>query len=138
MHKIKRVFLDSSVLIAASASSQGGSYYIVHLGIKKKIRIILTHLIIQEVIKNIQNKLSPKELLNFYKFLLKLNNPIKDNPTFKEVDYFCRYTNEKDAHVLAGAHKHQVDFLITLDKELLQNKKNFNFQILTPKEFLLK
>ena len=56
----------------------------------------------------------------------------------KKVTKFKKVTEEKDAHVIAGAYKAKANCLITLDKKHLLSlkKQKLPFSIISPKEFL--
>lgn len=132
-----KVFLDSSVIIAGIASSRGTSHFILVLSKKRKITVFVSSIVIDEVIRNLRKKFSEDILDNFLHYLPQSNFK-KIDINKEEVTRYEGVTEEKDIHVLAGAYKSRVNYLITLDKKHLLKLKveKFPFQIVTPREFL--
>lgn len=114
-----KVFIDSSVLIAALLSNSGGSAVILRQGRDKKITMIISDNVVGEVVEKLAKIKKSKEELR---------------------EYLDLVSDPKDAHILAGAKLSHCDILVTLDKKHLLNleiKNKFKpLKIVSPKEFL--
>lgn len=134
------VLIDASVLIAATLKETGASRVIFDLAGKNFIEIILTDLIFKEAHRNLKAKYGSAELLTLFQLLKDFKEQIK--PHAEESDYskLVDLIEPKDFHILVAAQKHQVDYLITLDKKHFFTNKLHNaklsFQILLPGDFL--
>lgn len=135
------VFLDSSVLIAALLSSQGGSFYILNQ-LKHDYQFQINDYVLREILEVLDKKLSShKELKNHFFLLLGLAKiQILANPPESLVKKIYKFISKEDAPILASAILRS-NYLITLDKEFLKdNIRNFANEnsviIVTPKEFL--
>lgn len=135
---MSKVFIDTSVILAASGSDKGASCSVLRLCQKKKVTGYVSNIVIKETLRNLKKKFSEKHLINFLNFLpqsnlkqIKLGNEV-------EIAQLSTLTHEKDVHVLTGAMKSKSSYVITLDKKHLLSlkSKNLPFKILTPKEFL--
>ncbi|HLD26360.1 MAG TPA: PIN domain-containing protein [Patescibacteria group bacterium] len=139
---MKRVFIDSSVFIAACASIKGASARVLQLCNERKLHCFISSYVLQETQKNVGVKLSDLGEKRFDFFIQHIPFVIVTEPTETEIAYYCNIINIKDAPILACAHKGNVSHLLTLDKkDLLQQKvrKCINeFQIVTPGEFVTK
>jgi len=137
---MKKVFLDSSVLVAACASETGASSLILVYCQNKKIQGYISIDTVGEARKNVLNKLSEKGRERLIYLLKKANLNLVDDPLAEEIVECEKVIHEKDAPILAAAIKSPVKFLLTLDrKHFLQPKvKGFtkHLKILTPGEFV--
>lgn len=132
------VFLDASVILAGMASPLGGSGFLLQAARKKKIILIATPLIINEVNRHLTKlKLQSKQL----KTLLnrRIIRLVKD-PDETIIARCRRLTGDPDdAHVLAGAILANVNFLLSLDKKHVLTKrvkKHLSpIRVLSPKQF---
>lgn len=132
------VFLDASVILAGLASPQGGSGFLLQAAKQKKITLIATPLIINEVNRHLPKlKLQSKQL----KALLnrQVIRLIKD-PDEAVISRCRRLTADPDdAHVLAGTILANVNFLLSLDKKHILTKrvkKHLSpIRVLSPKQF---
>lgn len=140
MHK-PIIFLDSSVIIAALLSGQGGSAYVLN-HLRWNFYFQINEYILAEVQEIIKTKFSDRPNMSTQLFLWMGVNPITvlENPTKKEVTKFSKYISKKDAPILASALNNS-DYLLTLDNEFfgekimeLANKKSL--KILKPKELI--
>ncbi len=134
------VFLDASVIIAGVYAETGASSLILKLSQEKKIKAYVTRLIVQEVIRNVKKKF-PSDAVGKSLSMVAASNVIKISLAKEtEITRLKHITHEKDIHVLAGAYKAKVDYLITLDKKHLLSLKNkqFPFLLVSPGEFLAK
>src|SRR3990167_10767103 len=112
---MKKVFLDSSVLVAASGSIAGASALTLGYCRNRKIKGYVSIDVIGEARKNINLKFGGKEKDRF-KFLLKHANLIlTDLSTIEKISESESVINAKDAPILAAYKKSKALFLITLD-----------------------
>jgi len=132
------VFLDASVILAGMASPQGGSGFLLQAAKQKKITLIATPLIINEVNRHLAKlKLQSKQLKTLLnRQVIRL---IKD-PEEIVISRCRRLTADPDdAHVLAGAIVANVNFLLSLDKKHILTKRVkkhlFPIRVLSPKQF---
>ena len=142
MHKPK-VFLDSSVIIAALLSSQGGSFYI--LSQLKDLCIFQTNeyvfLEIQEILRTKFIK-HPSLTKHFLVLLGTAGVGMLPNPPKSNVMHAHGSISLNDAPILAGALLSS-DYLLTLDNEFFNHRvsqfvEKSNLIIFKPKEFIEK
>lgn len=136
-----QVFTDASVVVAATLSPTGGSALIFKLANKDKFQLVLTKSVFLEAHLILKNKYQPRQLADLHRLLSVFKDSIKTTPTTKEQELFSSFIDDpKDYHVLAGAVKHQVDFLLTFDRRHFMTEKlqraNLSFTINTPGQFL--
>jgi predicted nucleic acid-binding protein len=140
MKRASRLFLDASVLIAASGSKTGASALILELCHARKTRAISSRFVLLEAERNIRAKLGQAALLRFYQSIASLELELVEAPTQHEIAQQEQIIDCKDAHVLAAAMKGDVGFLLTLDRKHFMSSKVLNaelpFQIMTPGDFL--
>lgn len=136
-----KIFLDSSVIVAAVLSPSGGSFHLFQEAQLKRIKIYLSSLVSTEVVRVLQRKY-PDKLSTFYRLITDTPiNFIKD-PSQKSVAALLKFINPDDAPILASALKSQAQFLITLDRKHFLTKTirqtKLLIKICTPKEFIQK
>ena len=135
-----RLFLDASVLIAASGSPTGASALILALCRRRLARAVTTRVVLEESERNIQAKLGDDALARFYQSLADLPMDMLDVPSPAEIRPYEETIHPKDAHVLASAMKGKVDYLLTLDRKHFLapsvRRANLPFAVLTPGDFL--
>jgi predicted nucleic acid-binding protein len=112
-----RIFVDSSVLIAASLSATGASREIVRQAIRGRVTLVISNLVLEETEKNLARK-APEALPAFRRFLETVPFEIV-RPTRQEVLDAAQYTAIKDAPIVAAAQKARVDYLVSLDRRHL-------------------
>ena len=136
----KKVFLDTSVFIAAAGSKSGGSSLVLKICSGLSFSAVVSQKILLEAQVNIRKKLSSEALLCFYKEIDKLNPEIIKPPDEENLKNYNNIIALKDRHVLAGALKSKASFLITLDCKHFKTdaikRANLPITIMTPKEFL--
>lgn len=138
-----RVFLDSSVLIAALLSSRGGSFYILNQW-RSAFEFLISDYIFEETMGVLNEKFIGREDLKDKLFLLMGLTPIKilKSPRSDELKILTNIINKKDAPILASALKHSSYFL-TLDNDFFTEpvtkfSKKKGLFILKPREFIQK
>ncbi len=137
--KINRVFLDSSVLIAAAISPKGSARDLIMKALRGELKVIVSDLVIEETQRNIKNK-APKALPALRLFLEALN-PEVVSPTKELVAKVSKTVELKDAPIVAEAISSKADYLVSFDrKHLLQYKAeikaNFKIKVVTPDEIV--
>ena len=132
------VFFDASCLIAAVGSPAGGSGFLLSLCSRGYLRAVVSHPVLLEAQRNIQNKLGGEVLRRFYTLLIIIPFFLAPLPNKAELLRLEKLVNRKDVHVIASALEVQVLFILTLDKELISeiNRSNLGVQALTPGDFI--
>jgi putative PIN family toxin of toxin-antitoxin system len=115
-----RVFLDSSVIIAALLSPQGGSSYIL-TELNDHLAFEISEYVFAEVRGILETKFKnePHLLAGLLPLLGFAGVTLPFNPSRQEVRVAERYISKKDAPVLAAAWAGH-DYLVTLDNEFLK------------------
>jgi len=135
-----KVFLDASVLVAASASVNGASAYILHLARQRKIKAFVSEDALSEAVKNVNLKLGDigKERLNAY--LIRANLKLVISPEVEAIALCEKFIHFKDAPILAAALSAKADILLSLDKKHFFTKSVADFakamKIFTAGDFL--
>lgn len=137
--KPSKIFIDSSVLIAAAISPSGSARDLIMKSFRDDIKVVISNLVLEETQRNLANK-APKALPALQLFLEVLN-PEVVNPTKTLVLKVSRVVELKDAPIVAGAISSKADYLVSYDqKHLLQHKKeieaNFKIKVITPDEIV--
>ena len=132
-----KVFIDSSVLIAAAISPTGSARDLIKGSFRNKSKIVVSDLVLEETERNLTNK-APKALPTLQLFLEVLN-PEVVSPSKSLVLKVSRVVDPKDAPIVAGAVSAKTDYLVSFDrKHLLQHKQeieaNFKVKVVTPDE----
>lgn len=141
MKEKPKVFLDTSVLIAAVLNQQGASRVVIELGKKELIKVIISTKVIQEARDNLLKKYGKHEVLDLYNTISRLKNSVRSAPTAKSKNKFISIISDpKDCHILAGATKYQADYLLTFDRRHFFTAKiknaQLSFEIMLPGDFL--
>jgi predicted nucleic acid-binding protein len=113
------VFLDASVLVAASGSPSGGSALTLEVCQGRAFRAAVTTRVLLEARVNIAAKFGEAELLRYYRQLAALTPDMVPPPPGARVRECTRLASEKDAHVLAAALECNAGWLVTLDRKHL-------------------
>jgi len=135
---MKKVFIDTSILIAASKSKIGGARYILMQCRKGLLQGYISRYVIYEAKKQVQLTQLEKQRLNF--FLLQCRLRIVDEPETAEIKKYYTFIEEEDAPIVAAAKLMNVDSLITLNTRDFMSKKLKEYaqpmEIVTPKGFI--
>jgi putative PIN family toxin of toxin-antitoxin system len=117
-----RVFVDSSVIIAALLSNSGGSYYLLTV-LRDRFEFITNQYVLMELEELLHGKFSSQADLQNKLFLLlgTAHVQVLSYPSKKEVNKISKIISKKDAPILAGALP-AADYLLTLDNEFLTEK----------------
>lgn len=135
--RLDKIFLDSSVLIAAAISPTGSARDLIMKAIHGELKIIVSDLVIAETQRNLTNK-APKALPALQLFLEALN-PEVVSPSKILITKVSKVIEPKDAPIVAGAISVKANYLVSFDrKHLLQLrqkiKTHFKVKVITPDE----
>lgn len=137
-----KVFLDSSVLVAACASKTGASAFILGWCRAGKLKGYISLEALKEAKKNVELKLSVIGKKRFAYYLKFANLILAASSSPEKISQCEKYIAPKDAPILAAALKSPVSFLITLDRKHFFNARLVKFveplEILTPGDFVRK
>lgn len=135
-----KVFLDSSILVAACASKTGASALVLDYCRKKKISGFVSLETIGEARINVNLKLNPTQKKRFSYFLRFANLFLVPTPFVEEITKCEKVINHKDAPILAAALKSSASFLLTLDRKHFFKPEVIEFtkplKIATPGDFV--
>lgn len=130
-----RVLFNASVILAGLASPSGGSGKLLHWVRKGSIQGVTSEIILDEVMHHrAKLGIAASSVHALTKICLVVSAPKAGIVRrFESV-----VIDVGDAHVLASAKEHHVDFLVTLGKKhlLVLQKKIHTFAIVSPKEFI--
>ncbi|MHB8645293.1 MAG: PIN domain-containing protein [Thermomicrobiales bacterium] len=133
-----RVFLDSSVLIAAAISTRGSARDLLYRGLYGDIRLIISPLVLRESERNIRAKV-PHVLDAFAVLAEVLTDRV--TPTQAAVEQVAEIIELKDAAIVAAAMAAQAEYLATYDRKHLLAKRaeiaeTFGIVVATPDEII--
>jgi predicted nucleic acid-binding protein len=134
---MRKVFADSSILIAGAASRTGASRAVLTMAEIGLFQLVISKQVLLECERNLSKKL-PDALPIFSQLIAAINPEILPNPTIEESNRWVRIIEAKDAPILAAAVLAKVDRLLSL------NTKDFTAEvgiesgliIQTPAEFI--
>lgn len=133
-----KVFLDSSVFIAAIFSTTGGSFRFCKEGNERNLALFTNRYVGDEV-REVLSRKSPDKLEDFKKLLEWSGTEVQKYPTKKSVENVSVLIEDKaDAPILAGAVYAKVHFLATLDNDFFTDMLQgtpLPFVILKPRTF---
>jgi putative PIN family toxin of toxin-antitoxin system len=119
-----RIFVDSSVMIAASISATGRARDLLRAAIRGELEVWLSEYVLQETQRNLAKK-APAALLDF-RDLVQAVGLVQSRylviPTRRAVERAARIVNAKDAPIVAAAAACKADYLATYDRKDLLDK----------------
>ena len=132
-----RIFLDSSVLIAGSASTQGASYAVILLAEIGLIKAVISNQVVEECERNLAKKL-PQSLGVFRSIVSTINPEILSDPELSEVSSLMDIIEPKDVPILGAALQGEVSCLLTPNtKDFTPNVADrVGLKIQTPGQFI--
>lgn len=134
------MFLDASVLVAASRSPSGGSALALEVCCGRRFRAAFTARVLLEARVNIAEKFGDPELLRFYQQVAGLEPEMVPPPIPERMARCASLVGDKDAHVLAAALDCGARYLLTLDRRHLLTpavqSAGLPLGVITPGDFL--
>lgn len=136
---LNRVFVDASVLFAASHSKRGFARDLIKLGLRGQFTLVLSPFVIQETRRNLLSK-APEALSLFEAFIAPgLVHVVQPPPAL--VEQVASVIILKDAPVVAGAIYAGAILVATYDRKHLLSKREgilaaFGVTVATPGEIL--
>lgn len=132
-----RVFVDTSVLFAATYSSSGMARDLIRLGLLGQVQLIVSQDVLEETIRNLSRK-APEKVEAYQSLLELLELEITADPTIELVKTVETYVVAKDAPIIAAAIQAAPDYLVTYDRKHLIDPPEVSQQsgltIVTPAE----
>ena len=133
------IFIDASVLFAASDSERGASREIIRYALRGQIQLVINKFVLEETRKNLASK--RPDALYFFQILEETIPFEIVNPTLSEVLAMQPYTAFKDAPHFASALKGKVFCLVSLDRKHMIGIRDrivadLGLRILLPSELL--
>lgn len=135
--KKARVLVDSNVWFSVFYKKGITSDLISEL-LRKKFETVVSELVLEEVIRNIENKL-PEALPLVCRFFQEYPITVVKNPKPEQLQKFAGLAQGKDLPILISALNYKCNFLITGNKKDFKTsliKKQHNLLILNPREML--
>jgi len=133
---IPRLFIDSSVLFAASYSTRGHSHDLVLMGTRREIKFVLSGYVLEEARRNLASLKQPKDV-KLEQIVANVAIEIVE-VSRDEVQQAERLVVPKDAPIIAAAKAARVDMLVSLDKKHILGRPELadyiGAAILSPKE----
>jgi len=129
-----RLFLDSSVLLAAAGSTRGASYYLITTAQRNGHSITTADYCVHEVEYNL-SKLGPICAKRWYKIIKPRIRIVAVRLTTPQI---LVYSKTKDRPIVITSLAEKAEFLVTLDKadfKGLLGTKVYGVHILSPAEF---
>lgn len=115
-----RAFLDSSVFFSACLSATGAAHELMRQGLRGRVVLVVSDLVLEETRRNLSllPRRADEGVALFEQFLTAV--PLERvEPTRREVLLAARYTDLKDAPIVAAAKRARVDYLVSLDRKHL-------------------
>lgn len=134
-----RIFLDSTVLIAAAISDHGRARDLIREGLRGGFNLYLSTLVLRETERNLSKK-QPGALPGFQILRTTLSCAVTD-PSTSLVLQVAEVITPKDAPIVAAAITAEATYLATYDRKHLLVKKaeiesKFSVIVATPDEIL--
>jgi len=134
-----RVFVDTSVLFAASHSRSGSAHDLVRAAVRREVDLWASQYVLDEVTRNLGRK-SPGGLLVLESITLAGLLPVLD-PDLERIERIAELIERKDAPVIAGALAVGASIVVTYDRRHLLSRaelirSTFGLDVVTPDEVL--
>lgn len=134
-----KVFLDSSVLLAACLSSIGSAADLLTYADRGDIEVCLSRTVLEEVERNLTLK-APQGLPRFMALRGQLSGHLA-SPSRELIEQAAGTVELKDAPIVAGAVQAGADFIDSYDRRHLVNRSAdiesaFGISVLTPADLL--
>ncbi len=135
-----RIFIDSSVLMAAAISTTGRARDLVNLGFDGQLGLVVSDDVLEETERNLILK-APRALPAFHHFRAVLAATLI-SPSPGLVSQVATIVEPKDAPIVAGAIQAQALYIATYDRKHLLNQAEkigaeYNIIVATPDTILV-
>lgn len=111
---MRRVFADSSILIAGAGSRTGASRAVLTMAEIGLFKLVVSQQVLEECDRNLNKKL-PAALPIFTQLLAAIDPEIVPNPPLSESERWTTIIEAKDAPILAAAVLAKVDRMLSLN-----------------------
>lgn len=133
-----RIFIDSSVFIAASISDRGSARDLLVRGVSNEFALVVSSLVLEETQRNLSRK-APRAV-SFFEILLQNINAEVVDPSSELVMHRLKIVHPKDAPIVAASITAAVDFIASYDRKHLLTeaaliKSHFGIELVTPDVF---
>ena len=130
---VRKVVLDTNVLISSILIDKGNPYKIVNLAIEQKIHNHTSITILKELEDKLRNKFKESEeyIKRQLSLVIRYSEIVEPNEKIEVI-----LEDPTDDIILECAVASNADFIITGDNHLLSIKQYKGIKIVTPKEFL--
>ena len=116
-----KTFFDTSVLLASLRSPQGGSSELLRYAVVEATEAYISDDVLDEVARHV-HEVGPALRSLLLEYLAAISFTVV-TVTTEEVARATVFTDPKDSPIVAAAEKARVDYLVTLDKRHLLNKR---------------
>jgi predicted nucleic acid-binding protein len=132
------LFFDASCLIAAAGSQTGGSAFLLSICERRFLRAAVSQIVLIEAERNILDKMTTRAFIDYRERVAGMLMLVAPVPSEGERQQFRGAVGEKDDHVLASCVLMGVEFLISLDKKLVDrvNAHDSPLRAFTPGDFI--
>jgi len=110
-----QVFVDASVIFAASYSRPGSSRELLRQAMRGQVELVMSQHVLDETERNLVHK-APEALAALHTFLDTVRIQMVANPTPEELQQAATTNHIKDAPVVAAAVKARAGYLATWDR----------------------
>lgn len=136
-----KVFIDSSVFMAAAISASGSARQLLLLGTQGGVSLCVSPLVLEETGRNLARK--APEALAAFRLLQDSLGFERVEPSKAQILRAARVVDIKDAPIVAGAVRARADYLATYDRRhlLARGQEIYNalgLKVATPDEVLSK
>ncbi len=114
---MKKVFIDTSVLLSASMSTHGTAATVMSLCRKRKLLGYISQSVRKEIQRNVDRILDQTGKRRLNAHLLSSHLSFLNSPSEEQTHKWENVINKKDAHIIASSVAAQVDYIVTLDKK---------------------
>src|SRR3989344_6285283 len=134
---LSTIFVDTNVLFSGVYKDNTSPGEILNLHRDKKIQIVVSQQVLDEVVRNIKRKYSIG-LPKLIKFLTTHPPVVQPDPSLPQIKKWLSVINFVDAPILAAAVKAKPKYFVTGDKAHFPPKvaQASRLTILSPKEFI--
>jgi predicted nucleic acid-binding protein len=119
---MRRIFADSSLLIAGCGSRSGASRAVLTMAEIGLFKLVISEQVLEECDRNLRKKL-PTALPIFTQLIATINPEIQPDPSLEESSRWAAIIEAKDTPILAAAVVANVDRLLSL------NTKDFTAEV---------